>query len=315
VNVNHRLENFHFLEYSAQLAYLWPWFGIDELNFRPALTASDIQYINFDAQSVSLTLTLERKLIRHPNLTGVFTYSLERVNQRNSTDPACVNHLSTCVDDQNLRIGSIIPSLRLDLRDNPLSPTSGLFAQVSDEIAQPWLLSQKTPTAVAYNRFLFRADYLLSPLRDVTWFFSFRTGIEYNLTPPAFNGDGTPTGNPEGGFIPLIKQFALGGVNSLRGFADQELNVQNLVVQGFASYVNYRTQLDLPFSGALRFGPFLDAANLNRDVYSFGNLEWGAGFGFHYQTPVGPVNLDWGFKLNPVQGTDTNHIYFSIGVI
>src|SRR6185295_17918410 len=169
--------------------------------------------------------------------------------------------------------------------------------------------------SVAYNRFLFRADYLMTPLRDVTWFFSFRTGIEYNLTPPAFNPDGTPTDTPGGGFIPLIKQFALGGANSLRGFTDQELNIQDFILQGFATYVNYRTQLDLPFSGALRFGPFLDAANLNHDVYSLGNLQFGAGFGFHYQTPVGPVNLDWGFKLNPKVNTDTNHIYFSIGVI
>jgi outer membrane protein insertion porin family len=107
----------------------------------------------------------------------------------------------------------------------------------------------------------------------------------------------------------------LGGVSSLRGFGEQELNSQNTVIKGSLSYVNYRTQLDVPISGGLRVGPFLDAANLRIDSFSFGGLRYGSGFGFHYLTPVGPVNLDWGFKLNPLPGEDTNQFYFSIGVL
>ncbi|HUP57092.1 MAG TPA: POTRA domain-containing protein [Bdellovibrionota bacterium] len=315
--VNRRLQKYRFTEYSAQLAYLWPWFGIDELSFRPALTASGVQYENFDAQAISLTLTWERRLLRRPNLTASLTYNLENVRQFNSTDDTCIdnNPATICIDNQTLRIGSLTPSLRLDLRDNPLAPTSGLFVSVSDEIAQPWMLSQTAPTAVAFNRFLFRADYLWPVLRDVTWFFSIRSGLVYNLTNPAFDANGNETSFDFRGFIPLVRQFALGGANSLRGYREQELNTQRTVIQGFASFVNYRTQLDLPFSGALRFGPFLDAANLNVDRFSFGDLKFGAGFGFHYQTPVGPVNLDWGFKLKPEPGTDTNQVYFSIGVI
>jgi outer membrane protein assembly complex protein YaeT len=317
--VNRRLDDFHFLEYSAQLAYLWPWFGIDELNFRPAITASGVQYINFDAETVSLTLTWEKRILKNPNLSASFTYALERVNQFHSTDPACTDNdpNTPCVDNQKLRIGSIMPSLRLDLRDNPLAPTSGLYAVISDEIAHPWLLSQLTPQPVAYNRFMFRTDYLVPVSRDITWFFSVRGGLEFNRTRPfaVTDSSGNTTFPGDGGFIPLIKQFALGGANSLRGYSEQELNAQNTLIQGSLTYMNYRTQLDLPFSGALRFGPFLDAANLNIDHFSFGDLHYGAGFGFHYQTPVGPVNLDWGFKLKPEPNTDTNHIYFSIGVI
>jgi outer membrane translocation and assembly module TamA len=38
--------------------------------------------------------------------------------------------------------------------------------------------------------------------------------------------------------------------------------------------------------------------------------------GFHYQSPVGPVNFDWGYKLNPpTPEEDRYRFYFSIGVI
>jgi len=79
--------------------------------------------------------------------------------------------------------------------------------------------------------------------------------------------------------------------------------------------VNYRFQLDFPFAGALRFGPFVDAANLMVDTYSLGDLRFGAGFGFHFRSPVGPVNFDWGFNVAPRPNEDTNRFYFSIGVL
>jgi outer membrane translocation and assembly module TamA len=31
----------------------------------------------------------------------------------------------------------------------------------------------------------------------------------------------------------------------------------------------------------------------------FGNLRKSAGFGLRYRTPVGPIRVDWAFKLDP----------------
>jgi outer membrane translocation and assembly module TamA len=66
----------------------------------------------------------------------------------------------------------------------------------------------------------------------------------------------------------------------------------------------------------MRFGPFLDGANLLVNEFSFtSGLRFGAGFGFHYQSPVGPVNFDLGFKLKPRIDEDPYQFYFSIGHI
>jgi outer membrane protein insertion porin family/translocation and assembly module TamA len=29
------------------------------------------------------------------------------------------------------------------------------------------------------------------------------------------------------------------------------------------------------------------------------DLQYGAGFGFRYRSPIGPVRLDFGYKINP----------------
>jgi outer membrane translocation and assembly module TamA len=119
--------------------------------------------------------------------------------------------------------------------------------------------------------------------------------------------------------VPLIKQFALGGINSIRGFTEQEINVQagnsDRRVSDYLTYINYRTQIDFYPSPQISIGPFLDAGNLQTDAFSLGNLRFGSGVGFRYVTPVGPVNFDWGFKLFPRPGEATNVFYFSLGVI
>ena len=59
-----------------------------------------------------------------------------------------------------------------------------------------------------------------------------------------------------------------------------------------------------------------DAANLLVDRYSLReSLRLGTGFGLHYLTPVGPVNFDLGFKVDPRPGEDAYRFYFSIGMI
>ena len=307
LNTNHRIQDFHFEEYGSQLAYLWPWFAGQDVLFRPTMTFTGTQYITFDADTFTAALTWEKQLSR--KLTGLLSYTLERDVQFNA---------QAVTDDGGYTIGTISPTLRLDLRDNPLNPSSGFFGAATFEYASPALLSLND-FPVQYLRFIFRSDYFLPLFRDATLYLSFRTGFEENFAPT--------TPDTRSGQIPLIKTFALGGAGSVRGYQEQELNVSNIAIKGALSYVNYRAQVDLPLAGALRFGPFLDAANLlvyqdtptplaNSGVYSFTqDLLYGAGFGFHYSTPVGPVSFDWGYKLNPLPGTDTQQFYFSIGVI
>jgi outer membrane translocation and assembly module TamA len=95
------------------------------------------------------------------------------------------------------------------------------------------------------------------------------------------------------------------------------LNYRTVAIFGSLAYVNYRFQVDFPLSAGLKIGPFLDAANLLQDRFSFGQLRWGSGFGLHYPTPIGSINLDWGYDLFPLPSDswNRNQFYFSIGVI
>jgi outer membrane protein insertion porin family len=306
LSANRRVSDFRFVEFAAQASYIWPWFMLGETTMRPSITAERRQYREFDAETMALSDSLERMLYKPIKLSGALTYTIEQIRQFNAQD---------ATQNQQVRIGSITPLLRLDLRDNPLAPRRGFFALTSLEYANSFLGTQTDPVPVRYGRFQFRADGYLDLIPRVIWYASVRGGYLKNFVNP-FLPDGSRDSRVT---IPLIKQFALGGVNSLRGYIEQELNVQaddpERRVQGYMTYVNYRTQLDFLLSQNLSVGPFLDAGNLQVDAFSMGNLRYGTGLGLRYLTPVGPVNFDWGFKLFPKANEDSNVFYFSLGVI
>jgi outer membrane protein insertion porin family len=304
-NANRRLEDFRFIEAQIRTGYLWPWFLVRELDFRPSFSVERRKYIQFNADSATFSASWDKILVEKLGLGATLTYQLERTRQFNARDE---------IDNQTLRIGSLIPSVRIDLRDNPLNPSSGFFTTVSFEFASAGLGTQRLPFPISYTRTQFRADGFVPITRRVTWFLSFRTGFEKNLENP-IQLDGS---NDLRIAIPLIKQFALGGPGSIRGFRVQEINVQDFAIQGTLFYSNYRTQIDLPVAGSLYISPFLDGGNLLKDVTEekyFDDLRWASGVGLRYATPIGPVNFDWGFKLKPKPGEDPWRFHFTVGIL
>ena len=295
---NRRLDDFRFVEVEAQLGYLWPSFVLEDATFRPTLTFNTTRFPEFDAATTALAMSWEKTLFT-PDLTGVFTWNVERVRQFNAP---IIDGMEN-IDNIDVQLASIATTLRLDLRNDPLNPVSGFFAQGSADLTAPWLGSQAEPYPVGFLRMQLRTDYHLKLPFGASWLFSFRSGFERN-------NEAEIPGNARSGMIPSIKTFALGGPTSLRGFKEQQMNLYETAVKGSAAYANYRTQLDLPFSGSLRFGPFLDAASLFTDPFASEEIRnsphrvpfrwrYGAGVGVRYQTPVGSVNLDWALNLKP----------------
>ncbi len=309
-NANRRFEDFCqtrvdasvcFVEYAAQMGYRWPWFAVDRLTLRSEISFERRRYFQFDALGGALKMNFERSILKKMNLVAGLTYRLERTKQEN----AVFNE-----DNQTLTIGAIIPSIQIDLRDNLLAPKKGFFARMSFEFASTAFGSQGSPCPIGYTRFQVRADQFIPLSTWANWYMSFRGGIARNLISDAGAAPGCSVA------VPLIKQFTLGGAGSLRGYQLQEVNKQNLSISGTLSFINYRTQIDFPLAGALKIGPFFDAGNLFVDRFGFAPLLMSTGFGIRYITPVGPINLDWGFKLNPQsRNEDRQRIHFSVGIL
>ncbi|HEY8551764.1 MAG TPA: BamA/TamA family outer membrane protein [Vicinamibacterales bacterium] len=111
---------------------------------------------------------------------------------------------------------------------------------------------------------------------------------------------------PDSAAVPFFKRYFLGGSSSLRGwgrFDVSPLTGAGLPVGGL-TLAELSTELRIPLTGKLSAVAFLDAGNVWREPFRFGpeGLRANVGPGLRYDTPVGPVRVDLGYQLTPIDG-------------
>jgi outer membrane protein assembly complex protein YaeT len=127
------------------------------------------------------------------------------------------------------------------------------------------------------------------------------------------------------GNVPFAKKYFLGGASSIRGWGRYEvspLSSSGLPVGGnslFALSAEVRAVVRGSFGGVL----FLDGGNVWEREWrvDLRDLEYAAGAGVRYQTPVGPIRFDIGKQLTRIDGLILNgeeqkrtwRLHFSIG--
>lgn len=117
--------------------------------------------------------------------------------------------------------------------------------------------------------------------------------------------------------VPADKRFYAGGSGSVRGYALQKigpLDSANDPVGG-RSVLEFGAELRWRVYGDFGIVPFIDAGQVYDDEAPdlSQKLQWAAGLGFRYFTPIGPVRADIAFPLNPRSTDEAFQVYFSLG--
>jgi outer membrane protein assembly complex protein YaeT len=121
----------------------------------------------------------------------------------------------------------------------------------------------------------------------------------------------------DGKEVPMFERFFAGGVTSVRGYgrhrlgpisdSDDPVGGRSVIEGALELRQNLTEKL-----GAILFVDFGQVSLESFDV-PLDNLEFAAGFGAFYSTPVGPVSLNLGFPFDPPSGDQSWQIHFNIG--
>jgi translocation and assembly module TamA len=116
--------------------------------------------------------------------------------------------------------------------------------------------------------------------------------------------------------LPPDQRFYGGGSATVRGFKYQSIGPMfpdNNPIGGTsidAGTVEFRQRV----FGDFGFATFADAGQVSADNAPFsGTLRIGAGVGFRYYTPIGPVRLDVAVPINRPPGGDKFEVYLGLG--
>jgi outer membrane protein insertion porin family len=123
---------------------------------------------------------------------------------------------------------------------------------------------------------------------------------------------------PEGALMPITERFFAGGANTLRGFPLDEASPRNFETGepvGGNVLMLLNLELRLPIANKLGGVVFSDNGNVYRRVEVIELLNWRYNFGagIRYQTPIGPVRVDYGIKLNRRPDESFGRLHVSLG--
>jgi outer membrane protein insertion porin family len=125
--------------------------------------------------------------------------------------------------------------------------------------------------------------------------------------------------------LPASERFFAGGDTTVRGFALDSLGTEaTLDSQGLPKGGNgtmiFNVEARAPYWKNMQFVWFMDAGNVFARVSDIrlGELRPTSGVGFRYRSPIGPLRVDWGWKLStrllPGGGRErSNGLHISLG--
>ncbi len=188
-------------------------------------------------------------------------------------------------------------SLAWDNRDSPLKPSKGFLSFASVD-----LFTGLDSDLDRFFKYQLDIRHYRSPFKGLTFAMAGRVGYIQPL------GSGNTVAEDQ--------LFFLGGISDVRGFRENMLCVDSNddALGGRTSLsASVEARIDLPANFELAF--FLDTGKIDDtdQADAPNDFRYALGTGVRYITPIGPIGLLYGHKLNPEEGESPGQIHFSIG--
>jgi len=287
------------LEKRYMLQYYEPWFLGRPIHFRTYILGEDKKEINVDTRETRYRLTrnainagfekkisdsIKAELYYEFSLVNTFDVQPDIVLSREDTGTLVIS---------GLRFGVVY-----DTRDNPFNPSKGILSGISVKATSPVFLSE-----THFVKLIFYGNVYQKITRGLVLAASLRGGLAQ--------------GYRETDELPIVERFFLGGRTTVRGYIQDDLGPKGKddTPIGGNAYLMENLELRVSITESLGLVAFLDGGNvwLKMDQMSLNDFKFTTGLGFRYSTPVGPVRVDYGHKLQREKGESAGELHFSIG--
>ena len=121
--------------------------------------------------------------------------------------------------------------------------------------------------------------------------------------------------------VPFFERYYLGGPNTIRSFKSRQISPEDSSGTGIGGNVqvlgNIEYSVPLPFG--IRAALFFDAGNVygpDQSIHTpvdLTNLKYAVGPGLRWNSPFGPIRVDYGVNPNPKSGEKFGNVQFSMG--
>ena len=250
------------------------------------------------------------------SLGSTVTASVDYGWENNDTTKTEINPEDIPLVDRlfpEVRLSSFSSSIVRDTRDDPADPRHGELLGVDAQIAARFIGSEVGFVKTFMQAFLYREvpgvpRFVAAVGARIGLARAFTQFVEvFPRLPPDLDPAGTVPTSIEipVSDLPLSERFFAGGDTTVRGFALDRLGDEPTIDQdGFPLGGNatliLNGELRARVTSTIDVVGFLDAGNVYdlASNLSLTRIRGGAGFGVRYRSPIGPIRVDLGFKLD-----------------
>lgn len=305
--LNYNFADIKYLEQKHTFGFVYPYLFETRARFRASAsrsnTIADVR-INKVSEANTAIFSLEQDFTSH--VTGILSYTVTTYKDH-GIDSA--DEIKFGYTGESLVIGSIGPTLDFDYRNNLFNPSNGSITRLTLEYAAESLGNNNVDDF--YRATGQTTHYFPFKKFDFVFVQSLRAGYIKNIDA---RGEGIPFDK---------KGFSLGGRTSIRGFESSEFFPTTSAIGA-----SYRLKTSSSFElvkSELRFtlseqydlagAFFYDGGRVKIEGVQFAD-EWrdAIGFGIRYNTPVGPLNLEYAHKLDKKAGESDGAFHLSVGI-
>ena len=273
-----------------------PWVFGNRWKWEGGVTAfhQEAERESFSLRKTSIVTSINKTIFRRSSV------SLQHELSRDDAFDVAPDAVLSPEDQGSATISAVRGLFVLDFRDDPFNPKRGSFNSGSVEFASSFLGSE-----VDYYKVTGQSSWYFPVFRRNTFVVSGRAGIV------------RPLGSTIE--VPIQKRFFLGGRTTVRGFKEESLGPRGAdgTPTGGDYMVNGNAELRVPLQYGIIVAVFLDAGSVwfPRDPENGFDLRESAGLGLRYVTPIGPIALDYGWKLDRREGESPSEWHFTIGAV
>ena len=283
-------------------------------------TTGDAQFTAFIEQGRRSSFTFNRrgvsadyaKRLSAFTVTGRYTFDYTKLFEESIApeDQLLIDRLFPQV-----KLSKLFGALLRDSRDDVLDPQRGAVVGVDGSVAARVLGSEVGFVKTFMQGFVYRR----LPFKGVVLAAGARLGLAVGSAEaqpdileiaamPLASTTGVVSADPFSAVIrdlPASERFFAGGDTTVRGFALDRLGTEEtLDPQGFPQGGNglavFNLETRAPYWKNLQFVWFMDAGNVFRRAsdIQLDELRVTSGVGVRYRSPIGPLRVDWGWKLS-----------------
>jgi outer membrane protein insertion porin family len=291
------------------LSYTDPYFTPDGVSrgfdiYRRDVNTSSLSVANYSSSSYGGGIRFGIPL----NERDAFNFGLAAdLTQIDLTAQSPIQYQNFCVNTTGCSSNSVVATAAWvhDSRDSILYTNKGVLQKLSGEVSLPVLDLQ-------YYKIDYKHAWYLPVAKDLTLMLNGEIGYADSY------------GNKN---YPFFKNFFMGGVNSVRGYATSSLGPRDIdpttgisFAVGGTKRLLGNAELFMPIPGLkdskqFRLSAFVDAGNVysSNSSYSLSELRYSTGAGISWFSPFGPLKLVYAKALNSKVGDNTETIQFQLG--